>query len=77
MKCRFGWALPVAVGIALGSVAGVCEKTNAVAAPRAEQKAEESSVIGELREIKDQLKELNGMFRSGRAKVVVVINPGG
>ena len=46
-----------------------------LAEPAAEPEAQEAETLAQLKEIKAQLKEINTMFRTGTARVTVVINP--
>ena len=77
MNRHFGWAVLVAAGVLLGGVLGTHQKTNAEDPAPAETQGQDNQIVDQLKEIKAQLKELNGMLRSGSAKVTVVINPGG
>ncbi|MEN6450656.1 MAG: hypothetical protein ABFC96_09210 [Thermoguttaceae bacterium] len=64
----------VALGIVLGCLATSHQTVSARPADP-ESQTSDSEVVKELKEINAHLKELNGMFSSGTAKVVVVINP--
>ncbi len=76
MNRHFGWAMLVAAGVLVGCVLGTYQKTSAEDPAPAETQEQDNQIVGQLKEINAQLKELNGMFRAGTAKVVVVINPG-
>jgi|GEM_PF-3661288 len=68
MNHRLIWVVLVVVGMALGLLLGGQEQTTA--------QAPTSKAAKELDgEVNAQLKELNAMFRTGNARVVVVINP--
>jgi len=75
MNRHFGWAMLVAAGVLLGCVLGTHQKTNAEGPAPAETQEQDNQIVDQLKEIKAQLKELNGMLRSGTAKVTVGINP--
>ncbi len=79
MNRRFGWAMLVAVGIAIGFALGSYQRTNTgiwtASAVAGDTENEETQSVEQLKEIKAQLKEINGMFRTGTARVTVVINP--
>jgi len=46
-----------------------------VMAPEAQAAKADPKLLEQLRDIQQQLKELNTMFRTGTAKVIPVINP--
>jgi hypothetical protein len=77
MHRRFGWAILLAIGILLGYAANPHERTNAgaVAQPAIDADPQQTEIINQLKDVKAELKTLNAMFRTGEARVVVVINP--
>jgi hypothetical protein len=77
MKRHLGWAILAAIGILLGLALNPNQRTNAgpVAVPIADFDARQAEIIDQLKEINAQLKELNAVFRTGDARVTVVINP--
>jgi hypothetical protein len=77
MNRRLGWAILVAVGVLLGYASNICQRSIAapVAAASAEIDPQQAEIVAQLKEVKAELKQLNAMFRTGNARVTVVINP--
>jgi hypothetical protein len=76
MKTRLGWAILLAVGVLIGCVLGGYQKSNAGGPVPVEGEDRDDPVGDQLKQIRQELKELNGMLRSGKARVTPVINPG-
>jgi hypothetical protein len=75
MSRRFGWAMLVAAGIVLGGAWGSYEKTHAAPAQDAATDDQDVPLADQVREIKNEVKEINKLLQSGRLRVIVVINP--
>ena len=75
MNHRLIWVVLVVVGMALGLLLGGQEQTTAQAPTSKAAKELDGEVLEQLKQVNAQLKELNAMFRTGNARVVVVINP--
>lgn len=74
MNRCFGWAVLVAAGIALGSAWSSLEQNHAVMAQDTSGDDVAAEMLGELREMKMQLKEINAILHSNQLRVVPVIN---
>jgi len=70
MKRRLGWALLVAVGMALGAAIGAYEKPLAAAG-----NAQDAELADELKEIKQEVTAIKTILRTETLKVVVLLNP--
>ncbi len=76
MTRRTGWTLLIAANVLCYCVLSFYQRTDA-AGPRqnpppfANSVQQRMEMIGELREIKDLLKQQNALFRSGNLKVVL------
>lgn len=75
MSRRFGWAMLAAAGIVLGGAWGSYEKTHAAPANDAAADEQDTNLADEVREVKNEVKEINKLLHSGTLRVVVVINP--
>lgn len=76
MTRRAGWALLIAANVLGYCVLGFYQRTDAAAAkgnppPFANAVQQRMEMIGHLRDIKDLLKEQNGLLRSGNLTVVL------
>ena len=76
MGRRFGWAMLVAAGIVFGGALGSYEKIHAAPARDAAADDQDTTELADqVREIKNEVKEINKLLHSGTLRVVVVINP--
>ena len=77
MSRRFGWAMLVAFGMALGCALSSFRSAVVTSAAAQESAADDrdASVADQLKDIRTQVKEINTLLHSGTIKVVVVLNP--
>jgi hypothetical protein len=75
MSRRFGWAMLVAAGMVFGGAWGSYEKSHAAPAQDAAADDQDVGLVDEVREVKNEVKEINKLLQSGTLRVVVVINP--
>ena len=75
MNHRIGWAMLIAVNVLMGCMLCFYQRTSA-APPDGNQPFRNSveqrdTIVGELKEVNAQLKEINSFLRSGNLRVVV------
>jgi len=75
MSRHFGWAMLIAAGMVLGGVLGSYERSHAAPARDAAADEQDVDLADQVREIKNEVKEINKLLQSGKLRVVVVINP--
>ncbi len=75
MNRRFAWILLVVAGISFGCLLGGYRDSAAQPPVRAAADQREDEIVEQLKQVNAQLKELNTMFRTGKARVIEVINP--
>ncbi len=77
MSRRFGWAMLVAAGMVFGGALGSYERIHA--APARDRDAavddQDTDLVDQMREVKNELKDINKLLHSGTLRVMVVINP--
>jgi hypothetical protein len=77
MNRRFCLAMLVAAGMVLGCGLNGCDKTSAASATdqeSAEDERQAADAIAQLKEVNNQLRQMNAFLRSGQMRVVPVIN---
>lgn len=75
MNRHLFWIVLVAAGLCLGFLLGGQERTIAQAPDNEASEELDDEILEQLKQVNAQLKQLNTLFRSGNARVVVVINP--
>lgn len=75
MNRRIIWVVLVIAGLSFGFLLGGQQRTIAQAPANDAAESLDDEILEQLKQVNTQLKALNTMFRSGNARVVVVINP--
>jgi len=65
----FRWSALIAAGMVLGSVLNSLEQTGAAVAEP------DATTVEQLNDIRNEVKQISTLLRSGTVKVVVVLNP--